>query len=347
MIHPSIARAYRRSVVQGGDLLLSIVGYVGQSAVVPQKLAGANITQTTARIAIRKGLSSRYFLHQLRGLTFQREVRRYMKGSAQPGLNLSDVEQMQILVPPPLEQWRIAEILDAMDEVIRSTERLIAKLEQAKQGLLHDLLSRGIDESGHLRDPKLEPSAFVDSPVGPRPSSWSIASLGSHITLQRGFDITVAEQRAGAIPVVSSSGVSSFHDRAMVKGPGVVIGRKGKLGDSYYIPVDFWPHDTSLWVREFKGNIPRFIAILLKAMRLERFDAATSVPTLNRNFVHPVLVAVPPVAEQRRIIAVLDAYDGKANRDIEHLKELRFLKQGLMDDLLTGRVRVNVEEVSA
>ena len=175
MIHPSIARAYRRSVVQGGDLLLSIVGYVGQSAVVPQKLAGANITQTTARIAIRKGLSYRYFLHQLRGLTFQREVRRYMKGSAQPGLNLSDVEQMQILVPPPLEQWRIAEILDAMDEVIRSTERLIAKLEQAKQGLLHDLLSRGIDESGHLRDPKLEPSAFVDSPVGPRPSSWSIA----------------------------------------------------------------------------------------------------------------------------------------------------------------------------
>jgi type I restriction enzyme, S subunit len=141
MIHSSIARAYRRSVVQGGDLLLSIVGYVGQSAVVPQKLAGANITQTTARIAIRKGLSSRYFLHQLRGLTFQREVRRYMKGSAQPGLNLSDVEQMQILVPPPLEQWRIAEILDAMDEVIRSTERLIAKLEQAKQGLLHDLLS--------------------------------------------------------------------------------------------------------------------------------------------------------------------------------------------------------------
>ena len=147
--------------------------------------------------------------------------------------------------------------------------------------------------------------------------------------------------------MVSSSGVSSFHDRAMVKGPGVVIGRKGKLGDSYYIPVDFWPHDTSLWVREFKGNTPRFIAILLKTMRLERFDAATSVPTLNRNFVHPVLVAVPPVAEQRRIIAVLDAYDGKANRDIEHLKELRFLKQGLMDDLLTGRVRVNVEEVSA
>jgi type I restriction enzyme, S subunit len=119
LIHPNIAHAYRRSVVRDGDILLSIVGYVGQCAMVPRSLSGANITQTTARIAISKGYSNRFFLHQFRGSAFQAEVRRFMKGSAQPGLNLADVDQMRVLVPPPREQRKIAEILDNADEAIR------------------------------------------------------------------------------------------------------------------------------------------------------------------------------------------------------------------------------------
>src|SRR5712691_6121519 len=144
LIHPTIARAYSRSIVKGNDILLSIVGYVGLCAAVPHELIGANITQTTARIAIRKGLSYRFFLHQFRAPEFQAQVRRFMKGSAQPGLNLADVEKMRVLVPPLHEQRRIAEILDTADEAIRSTEQVIAKLEHVKQGLLHDILTRGI-----------------------------------------------------------------------------------------------------------------------------------------------------------------------------------------------------------
>jgi type I restriction enzyme S subunit len=123
--------------------------------------------------------------------------------------------------------------------------------------LLNSYLACGIEESGRLRDPITNADEFIDSPLGRVPVEWSVGPMGSYMALQRGFDITVAEQHQGDVPVVSSSGISSFHDRAMVKGPGVVIGRKGKLGDAYYIASDFWPHDTSLWVKQLGAALLR------------------------------------------------------------------------------------------
>lgn len=140
-------------------------------------------------------------------------------------------------------------------------------------------------------------------------SGWLPRTLGEVTTLQRGFDITKAEQKAGSIPVVSSSGVTSYHDEHKVTGPGVVIGRKGSLGTAFYLPGNFWPHDTTLWVKDFHGNDPKYCYYLLKTLRLERFDAGASNPTLNRNHVHGLPVSIPPIPTQRRIASILSAYD--------------------------------------
>ena len=130
------------------------------------------------------------------------------------------------------------------------------------------------------------------------------------MTFQRGFDITKAEQTLGPVPIVSSSGISSFHNRAKVSGPGVIIGRKGTLGTVHYVTQDFWPHDTTLWVRNFKENIPEFIAYFLRTLRLENFDTGASNPTLNRNHIHKIEVLFPQdTCVQRKIAAILIAYD--------------------------------------
>ena len=86
--------------------------------------------------------------------------------------------------------------------------------------------------------------------------TWATFPLGEVITLQRGFDITKADQRDGPFWVISSSGPKSTHERYMVNGPGVVIGRKKTLGSVYFSEAAFWPHDTTLWVRDFHGNDP-------------------------------------------------------------------------------------------
>lgn len=133
--------------------------------------------------------------------------------------------------------------------------------------------------------------------------------LGELVTFQRGFDITKAEQQPGSVPIVSSSGVSSFHNKYRVKAPGVVIGRKGTLGTTHFLRENFWPHDTSLWVRDFKDNDPRFVYYFLQTLKLEQFDVGASNPTLNRNHLHKIPVTPFEYRQQRKIAAILTAYD--------------------------------------
>lgn len=141
-------------------------------------------------------------------------------------------------------------------------------------------------------------------------SGFTKIRLGDAVTFQRGFDITKAEQTPGDIPIVSSSGISSFHNRSKSKGPGVIIGRKGTLGTVHLLRQDYWPHDTTLWVKDFKGNNPEFISYFLRMLKLENFDTGAANPTLNRNHVHKIEVLFPRTpTTQRKIAAILTAYD--------------------------------------
>lgn len=142
-------------------------------------------------------------------------------------------------------------------------------------------------------------------------SDWRATTIGQVITLQRGVDITKAEQRAGSVPVVSSGGVSSYHDTAYTEGPGVVMGRKGSLGKVFFFDGPYWPHDTTLWVRDFKGNDPRFVYYFLGCLDTSFLDVGSANPTLNRNHVHPLPALWPDLTTQRAVAEVLRALDDK------------------------------------
>ena len=138
---------------------------------------------------------------------------------------------------------------------------------------------------------------------------WKPATLQDLVTFQRGFDITKAEQKEGEIPVISSSGVSSWHDEAMVEGPGVVIGRKGSLGTVHYSEGPYWPHDTTLWSKSLHGNNPRFAYYALRLLRLERFNVGGANPTLNRNHIHGLPIFLADRKIQDEIAKILTGYD--------------------------------------
>jgi len=143
---------------------------------------------------------------------------------------------------------------------------------------------------------------------------WVETTVGEQATLQRGIDITKMDQRAGVVPVVSSGGVSSYHDTSAATGPGVVLGRKGVVGSVYYVPSDYWPHDTTLWVKDFHGNDRRFVYYFFRwlAPRIATMDVGSANPTLNRNHVHPIEVRWPThVDEQRAIAHILGTLDDK------------------------------------
>ena len=168
------------------------------------------------------------------------------------------------------------------------------------------------------------------------PVGWTRGRLDSFFVLQRGFDLTKVQARPGHVPVISSSGVAYYHDVEKVLAPGVVTGRKGSVGPVYYLEQSFWPHDTSLWVKDFRGNIPKYVWYFLQSLDLGRFDEASSVPTLNRNNVHRQRIAFPPVCEQTGIIKILSAWD-RAIETVEALiANARRQKKALMQQLLPG-----------
>src|SRR5688500_8664261 len=142
---------------------------------------------------------------------------------------------------------------------------------------------------------------------------WIDTNIGEQATLQRGIDITRAEQRSGAVPVISSGGLSSYHDTPAASGPGGILGRKGVGGSVYFVTSDYWPHDTTLWVKDFHGNDRRFVYYFFKWMapRIARMDVGSANPTLNRNHVHPIEIRWPPLPEQRAIAHILGTLDDK------------------------------------
>ena len=143
-------------------------------------------------------------------------------------------------------------------------------------------------------------------------NKWRRATLGDLVSLQRGHDLTEDERNSGNVPVMGSAGKNGYHDTAIAKGPGVVIGRSGaSFGQVHICMEDYWPHNTSLYVTDFYGNDPRFVFYFLKSLDFTRYNSGSAQPSLNRNYIYPIDVEIPPVEDQRTIARILGALDDK------------------------------------
>jgi type I restriction enzyme S subunit len=176
-------------------------------------------------------------------------------------------------------------------------------------------------------------------------TEWRTTTLGQVIELKRGYDLPSQDRRDGPYPVVSSSGISGRHSEAKAKAPGVVIGRYGTLGEVHYITEDYWPLNTSLYVRDFKGNDPKFISYFLRSLDFGAYSDKAAVPGLNRNDLHTAVVHVPPVAEQRWIAGILGALDDKIELNRRMSQTLESMARALFKSWFVdfGPVRAKAE----
>jgi type I restriction enzyme S subunit len=114
--------------------------------------------------------------------------------------------------------------------------------------------------------------------------------LNEFIIFQRGFDLPKNDRIDGDIPVIASTGIAGYHNVAKVESPGVVIGRSGSIGGGQYIEEDFWPLNTTLWIKDFKGHNERFIYYLMRSINFSSFNVGSGVPTLNRNHLSSIKI---------------------------------------------------------
>ena len=175
---------------------------------------------------------------------------------------------------------------------------------------------------------------------------WMEARLGDILTLQRGYDLPKRERIPGSVPLVSSSGITDYHAVSKVKGPGVVTGRYGTLGEVYFVPDDFWPLNTTLYVSDFKGNDPRFISYFLRSIDVSVYADKAAVPGINRNHLHEAEVRYPTdVGEQRAIAHILGTLDDKIELNLRMHKILEQTLRAVFQDWFVdfGPVRAKLE----
>ncbi|MGN6478525.1 MAG: restriction endonuclease subunit S, partial [Flavipsychrobacter sp.] len=151
---------------------------------------------------------------------------------------------------------------------------------------------------------------------------WSEKYFNDFIKLNRGFDLPNDKIKNGVYPIVASTNIKGFHETFKVNGPGVVTGRSGSLGTVQYVEGKYWPLNTSLYVKDFKGNNPKYVYYFLQTMHLENFDSGAGVPTLNQNHLHKVKLFVPDIPIQKKIASILNAYDDLIEVNNERIKIL-------------------------
>ena len=149
------------------------------------------------------------------------------------------------------------------------------------------------------------------------------------VTLQRGFDLPKNKRVDGPYPVVASTSIQDSHNKFKVKPPGVVTGRSGSLGKVIYIEKPFWPLNTTLWVKEFKGNLPKYVYYHMQTLGLENYNSGAGVPTLNRNHLDNLQVEIPVFPTQHKIASVLSAYDDLIENNLRRIKILEEMAQVL------------------
>jgi len=288
----------------------------------------------------------------------QKYLDRNTTGMAESQVNFAneDLLATPVWLPPRMEQHRIAEILDTVDEVIRVTERLIEKSKAIKAGLLHDLLTRGINENGHVCESHSPNHVFIVEELG----SWTGGGTPSkqHVLFwQNGVIPWVTPKDmgspwiSGAEQALTLKGVEAASLRVNQPGDVAVVFRSGILRHTFPVSSGKVPFvvNQDLKVLHPSADVDSRYAFhalcaLSRQVIQQAVKSGTTVESVDLKTFLSIAVQIPGLPEQKRVAAVLDATDEYVSSASRSLGKLMLLKRGLMHDLLTGKVRVPIDE---
>ena len=329
-------------LVKGPGIIIGRKGSVGEIKYSPLDFFPID---TTYYVSPKKEIDIKYMYYFLLTLRLD-EMNSH---SAVPGLNRSSVHSINIAIPPLTEQRKIAEILETADKAIEKTDAIIEKYRRIKQGLMRDLLTKGIDEKGQIRSE--ETHKFKDSPLGRLPEEWEVVRLGEiisvydkkRIPLDSEFRLTIK----GNIPYCGATGVIDYINDYIFDGEYLLIaedgGNFGRFEETaYMMKGKFWANNHVHILRGRDGmSDNNFLMYFINFQDISCYISGSTREKLNQALLKSIIIPLPPLPEQHRIASVLSQIDEVIEKEERYKEKLERIKQGLMQDLLTGKVRVN------
>lgn len=273
----------------------------------------------------RAVLNDEYLYAFLRSPDFRGQIESFVTGGAQPNFGPSHLNKMKLSLPSLTKQKRIADILSAYDDLIENNRRRIALLEQAARLLFREWFV-------HLRFPGHEHVKIIDGV----PEGWERTRLEDITKLNYGKALKADERIPGPFPVYGSSGVVGSHEKALAKGPGIIIGRKGNVGSVYWSYRDFFPIDTVYYVDPSSATLYLYYSLL----HTRFINTDGTVPGLNRDFAHSRRILSP----KKELVALFEETATPIHDQISilnhHIDALQKARDLLLPRLMNGEIAV-------
>ncbi len=308
---------------ENGVIIGRVGAYCGSVAYCPDKFWASD--NTLVAFPASEQADTKFLFY----LLTDAKLSRYAGGAAQPLVTQTVLKQVEVSVPPLPVQRRIAGILSAYDELMENSQRRIRILEAMARALYREWFV-------HFRFPGHEKLPRVASPLGDIPKGWEVKKLGDVLELNYGKALKKEDRREGPFPVYGSSGMVGTHDASLVKGPGIIVGRKGNVGSVFWCDDDFFVIDTAYFVT---SSLPlRFLFYVLPTLNFINSDAA--VPGLSRNQAYGLEVLVPPAPLLAKFCELADTVEQQASTLQRQIQNLRRTRDLLLPRLLSGQVNL-------
>ena len=278
--------------------------------------------------------------------------------SAVPGLNRNNAHALRVRVPPLSEQRRIAGILGTLDDKIELNRRMNETLEEMARAVFKDwfvdfgpVRAKMEGRDAYLPEEiwRLFPDRLGKSELGEVPEGWGVRSLGELIELRYGKSLTAKNRRNGDTPVYGSNGQVGWHDEVLVKGPGIVVGRKGNPGIVKWAHSDFFPIDTTFYATsKLEPPSMHFLFFALNEQDLPSVAADSAVPGLNRNLAYMNRQLVPDQLALNEFNDYASTIFTRRHQLEDESRTIAVRRDALLPVLVSGKMRVqDIQTVGA
>lgn len=344
---PSIAASFSRSKVEEGDVVYALRGKLGHVRMILRPLAGANLTQGTARISPLENISNRYLFWTLQSPKSLEQAAQEAKGSTFVEITLANLKRIKVPIPKRFkEQEAIANALSDTDALITGLEQLIAKKQGIKTATMQQLLTGRTLLPQFAKHPDGTLKGHRPSELGAIPEDWLVVSFKDVLTIKHGKNQKEVESPSGQYPIYATGGQIGNATSFIFDKPSVLIGRKGTIDKPRYTDIPFWTVDTLFYSEIKKNYCVKFIYYKFCMIDWMQYNEASGVPSLNAHTIENVLVALPNMEEQTAISTILSDMDAELEAIEQKLAKIRNIKQGMMQQLLTGRIRLPLGQQS-
>ena len=312
------------SLLPIGTILLCSRATIGEMSIAASEMA---TNQGFKNLICKKDVDNEFLYYAL--FPLRNKMLELAIGTTFLEISKSALQSIEVIIPADIiEQTAIAGALSDVDSLISSLQKLIKKKKAIKQGAMQELLTGKKRLPGFYRE-------------------WRIVQIGETLSIGHGQSQKTVENRFGKYPILATGGCIGYANDFLWDKPSVLIGRKGTIDKPQYADYPFWTIDTLFYTKIFDGYDAKFIYYKFCMIDWQQYNEASGVPSLNATTIENLQIIVPEKDEQQAIAQLLSDIDSEIEQLEKKLVKYQQIKQGMMQELLTGRIRLKEGEKNA